>query len=538
MTNKRERILAKPTPEQAAWQDMEIGMFIHFGLETWQDTETDNFSTPLDQVNPTKLDTNQWVHAAKLMGAKYIVFVAKHAGGFCWWQTETTDYSVKNIPWRNGKGDVVRELSESCHRYGIKLGIYLSPQDLKHGAGVSGRCKTTEAQARYNRIYRQQLTELLSRYGEISEVWFDGSCIIEVGDILKKCAPRAMIFQSKYATIRWVGNERGFAPYPAWNVVSQVDAKSGVSTARHGNPDGDVYLPIECDTTLRDSWLWKTTNASKLKSLGQLMDIYYHSVGHGAVLLLNEAPDTSGLIPEIDMKRTAEFGTEIKRRFAKSIAETKGKGNVVELSLGKPTTIDHIIIMEDITQGERVREYLIEGLVGKEWKKICKGTAIGHKKIDRFTPVKVSSIRFRCTKSAALPIIRKLAVYYTAARPSVGAPNQGEASVYHKAGEWNPQLIRADWSILEIDITPYCDEATQYEVEFKKIGGRYDLEIKSVTFLHGGTESPEFVELAKRPHTFYVNITGIGVPLKLRALIRGDGGTDSYGEVLIKKRLQ
>jgi len=222
------------------------------GIQTWQNTEYDDLSTPLRKISPTKLDTAQWVHAAELMSAKYIIFVAKHTGGFCWWQTDTTDYSVKNIPWRNGKGDVMRELSESRRKRGIKLGVYLSPADAKHGAGVGGKCETDEAQARYNKIYRQQLTELLSRYGEISEVWFDGSCVIEVGDILKKYAPKAMVFQSKYATIRWVGNEQGFAPYPAWNAVSKADAFSGVSTAKHGAPDGDVWLPIECDTTMRD----------------------------------------------------------------------------------------------------------------------------------------------------------------------------------------------------------------------------------------------------------------------------------------------
>ena len=155
----------------------------------------------------SKLDTDQWVAAAEAMGAKYIVCVAKHVGGFCMWQTETTDYGVKSLSWRGGKGDVLADLATSCRKRGMKLGVYLSPCDRKHGAGVGGRCGSPEAQKVYSKIYRQQLTEVLSRYGDIVEVWFDGSNVIEVGDILKKFASRAMVFQGPHATIRWVGNE-------------------------------------------------------------------------------------------------------------------------------------------------------------------------------------------------------------------------------------------------------------------------------------------------------------------------------------------
>jgi len=414
MAEEKEQELAKPTPQQVAWQDMEMGMFIHFGPETWQDEEEDNLSTPMDQINPNKLDTDQWVYAAEMMGAKYIVFVTKGSGGFCNWQTSTTDYSIKSTPWRGGKGDIMRDLSESCRKRGTKLGVYLSPADAKHGApltwalagysGPQGYCRNPKAQPKYDKMYRQQLTELLSCYGEMMEVWFDGSTKTEVGDILKKYAPNAMVFGSKYATIRWVGNEDGFAPYPTWNVVSQAVARSS------------TWLPVECDARIRSTWFWNTRNADTLKSVHQLMEMYYNSVGYGTNLLLDLAPDTSGSIPEADVKRAAEFCAEIKRRFGESIAETEGEGDVIELSLGEPTTIDHVIIVEDIAQGERVREYAVEGLVDGNWQEICEGTAIGHKKIDRFTPVNVSEIRFRCTKSAATPILRKLAVYNTTAK--------------------------------------------------------------------------------------------------------------------------
>ena len=406
-------MLARPTPQQISWQDMEIGMFIHLAPNTWAGLQADDLSVPLDKINPTQLDTDQWVAAAEAMGAGYIVFVAKHVGGFCMWQTDTTDYSIKNTPWKGGRGDVMADLAESCRKRGIKLGVYLSPQDRYHNVGLSGKANNPEEQVAYNEMYRQQLTEVLTRYGEIFEVWFDGSNEIEVGDILQKYAPNAMIFQGRYGTIRWVGNENGHSPYPAWNSVRGEVARTGTSTAADGDPDGGVWLPVEADMPIRRDWFWTTGNAGSLKSLDYLVDeIYYNSVGLGAVLLLNHTPDTTGLIPEADVRRGAQFGAEIRRRFGSSIAETSGEGEIIELDLGRPTMIDHVVTMEDIAKGERVREYVVEGFSDGRWKALCAGTAIGHKKIDRFEPVTVCQVRLRCTKTAAEPQIRKLAVYH------------------------------------------------------------------------------------------------------------------------------
>ena len=415
--------LAKPTRQQLAWQDTEIGMFLCFGLWTWPIGVTDDLDVLADtqnKFNPTKLDTDQWVKVAESMGAKYVLYTAKHGDGFCMWQTDTTEFSIKNTPWRNGKGDIVADLAASCKKRGMKLAIYHDARDAYFGAGLGGKCATAEKQEKYNNIFRQQLTELLTNYGDIFEVWFDGSLFVPIEDILEEYAPNAMVFQSPQATIRWVGHEEGFAPYPAWNSVNSANAsvQSGNSTARHGDPDGDKWLPLECDARIRATWMYEADNADTLKSLDYLMDMYYRSVGHGAVLLLNNTPDTTGLIPETDVKRSAEFGAEIKRRFGKSIAETKGKGDVVELNIDEQTTIDHVITMENIRQGERVREYVIEGLIDGNWQKIAEGISIGHKKIDRFEPVKTSSIRLRITRFAEKPIIRKLAVYNTTAEVS------------------------------------------------------------------------------------------------------------------------
>ena len=767
--------LAQPTPEQLAWHDLELEMFVCLDPCTWQNLEYDNHSTPLAKINPAKLDTDQWVRVAQSFGAKQVLFVAKHTGGFCWWQTETSKYGLQQIPWRGGRGDVVKDLSESCRQAGLRLALYLSPQDDQFQAGGGGRCRTPEAQQNYNQIYRQQLTELLSRYGEVSEVWFDGSCVTQVGDILKQYAPRAMIFQGPHATIRWVGNEEGYAPYPAWNSVSEADARSGIATAQHGRPDGPVWMPLEVNTinVHPHHWFWNNTPARRLRTLDELMDCYYHSVGHGGVFLLNQTPDTTGLIPEPDARRAAEFGTEIVRRFGKPLAETRGQGAVVELSLPRPTLVDHVILMEEIAEGERVREYVVEAWLAAGspptrsvsegsadsapppptrsvsegsagiWQDISRGSAIGHKKIDRFDPVETSKLRLRVTKSAAEPRIRRLAAFFVGEPTSerignsywaldegrgdvirdtagkregklvgakwaegqhgtalefsgkghvslgnlevgakdfslaawiqprdsasglrliVGKERSGTASnqlrfavengnrlefeltgdggaglwpfmtepgavpagkwthvavtrqgrvftlyvngqpagtkstptvVRHAnrldlrigarypaasdvggdtfdgrideiafwdralsaqelsqpeslppplaAGEvtlakWGSERVRAEWSDLDIDLAAGCPKAGQYAIEFRTRAGAADLEIRAVRYLFQGLDTSEFLKPADRPGVYHLNVTGVTGSMILRATVRGKGGAETRGTVLVRIR--
>ena len=456
--------LARPTPGQFEYQEMERVMFVCLDPCTWQGREYDDHSTPLEKINPEKLDTDQWCRVARSWGAGEILFVAKHTGGFCWWQTQTSRYGIKETPWRGGKGDVLKDLSASCRGQSLKLGIYVYPGDDNWGAQTGGMTKDPARQEAYNKVYRQQLTETLSRYGEVSEVWFDGSVAIPVGDIIQKYAPKGMVFQGPHATIRWVGNERGYAPYPAWNAVKKAHAMTGVATAEHGDPDGDVWMPLEVDTTLRDHfWFWSPTNAARLKGLDQLMDCYYKSVGRGAVLLLDSAPDTSGLIPECDVKRYAEFGAEIRRRFGKSVAETSGRGKIVELALPRPTQINHAILMEDIREGERVRQYVLEAQVDGQWRQIVQGVSIGHKKIDLFHPVEAAKVRLRVTRSAAEPIIRRLAVFNVDSMtlPGPGAPG---AAVWHKAGAWNSETTGDAWTTLDVDLSACIPRSGEHEV--------------------------------------------------------------------------
>lgn len=410
--------LALPTADQLAWQDLEIGMFIHFAPNTWQDKQKDDLSTPLSEINPELLDTDQWVATATELGAKYVVFVAKHVGGFCMWQTDTTDYSIRKTSRRDGHGDVVADLAASCRKAGLKLGVYVSPRDDRFGAATGGRCKTIDQQNTYNTLYRRQLTELLSRFGEMIEVWFDGSLVVPVADILKQYAQHSMIFQGPNATIRWVGNEKGFAPYRAWNSLSAADAKSGVATATHGDPNGTVWLPNEVDVSiLRPDWFWSSNNEHYLLSLDTLLEIYYGSVGRGAQLLLNIPPNRSGLIPAADRARAREFGDEIRRRFGRSVAETSGTGDIVTLSLPSNSRIDHVIVQEDCALGERVRSYRLEAYSDGKWAILGTGSAIGHKRIQPIDLTVMDAIRLVTSESVARPEIRRFAAFNTNSLP-------------------------------------------------------------------------------------------------------------------------
>lgn len=413
---QQEIELSTPSPIQYLWHEQERIMFLCLDPCTWQGREYDNHSTPLERINPKKLDTDQWCETAQLWGAKEILFVAKHTGGFCWWQTETTDYGIKDTPYKNGKGDVLKELSESCQKYGLNLGIYVYPGDETWGAGIGsgGRTKDPSMQEAYNKVFRKQLEETLSNYGEALEVWFDGSCVIDVSDILEKYAKNAVIFQGPHATLRWPGTESGKLFYPAWNTVKREDFKTGVSTQVHGDPNGDVWAPLETNTTLYNHfWFWSPKGAKKQKSLDELMDCYYKSAGYGSVFLLNSTPDTSGLIPEADRKLYKAFGDEIKRRFNSPIDSINNqKGKVVVLDLPRMQKINHVVTMEDYRFGHRIREYKIEGFTTNHWIELCKGQSVGRKKIDYFNDIEVSKIRLTITKNVNEPIIRNVSVYY------------------------------------------------------------------------------------------------------------------------------
>jgi alpha-L-fucosidase len=516
--------LAIPTADQIAWEDRELGMFIHFAPNTFQDKEGDNLSTPLSAINPD-IDTDNWALCAKNLGARYVVFVAKHIGGFCMWQTATTKYSIGNTPWKGGHGDVVKELRASCNKYGLGMGVYLSPRDDNFGAGQGGVCKDSGKQAEYNAMYREQLTELLSRYGEMTEVWFDGSSVVPSADILKKYAPHAAIFQGPNATIRWVGNEDGFAPSPLWDALSTADAHSGVATAMHGDPHGQVWMPVEVDVSIRrPNWFWSTTNENRLVSEDALMEIYYRSIGRGGQLLLNIPPNKFGHMADADFARAKEFGAEVERRFGKSVAETSGKGMAVELNLPKPQGLDHVILQEDIHFGQRVMAYKLEGRAGADWTTLYTGTSIGHKRIVPITSQEYSSLRLTVTDSLAQPRIRRLAAFYTQSAPPANWDAVARIYSSDTAGHWSN-------SKFDIDLTKKINEAAQFRLRFVPESGSVEA-IENIQFVVDGIAELNFVRPeGKARDRLVLNITGIGQKITISGTVKGA----ARGSVLLQK---
>lgn len=516
---------ALPTPQQVAWQRLEMGMFIHFAPNTWQGREYDDRSTPLAQVNPKLLDTDQWAQVAKDFGAKYVVLVAKHVGGFCLWQTDTCDYSIKNTPWRGGKGDVMADLAASCKRFGLGLGVYLSPRDDTFGAGVGGRCGDPERQRRYDAIYRRQLTELLTRYGPIVEVWFDGSIATEVGDILKRHAPRAMVFQGPNATIRWVGNEDGFAPYPAWNAVARADATTGVATAAHGDPDGEVWLPNEVDVSMRrPNWFWSEENAARLLSLESLLDIYYRSVGRGAQLLLNFTPDTSGRIPAADAARAKEFGDAIRSRFGKLLARVGGAARTLTLRFPRPQEVDHVVLEERIEEGERVRAYAIEARVEGEWRVVGQGSAIGNKRIHPVGPVTTDALRLVVRHSRGEPKLRSFSAYRTGAQPPQRWDSPAHVWADNAVGRWKGASV-------EVQLGEAVRAPGEYLLRFVPVSDA--VEVVEYTLRLGGVAQPALARrLPGRSDALVLTIPQIGQPIALTATLRGA----AEGSILLRRR--
>jgi alpha-L-fucosidase len=490
-------------------------MFVHFAPNTWQDKEYDDLSTPLSAINPAQLDTDQGAQCAQGLGAKYIVAVAKHAGGFCIWQTQTTDYGIRNTHWRGGKGDVMADLSRSCRKLGLRLGVYLSPQDGKFGAGTGGRCKTPELQATYNALYRRQLTEVLSRYGEMVEIWFDGSLVTPVDDILNKWAPHAMIFQGPFATIRWVGNEDGFAPYPAWNAVAKSDAATGIATALHGDPNGDVWLPLETDVSIRrPDWFWNTHNERKVLSLDQLLEIYYRSVGRGTQLLLNIPADRRGLLPDADCARAREFGDEVRRRFGRSVAEARGWGEIVVLPFPSPTRVDHMILQEDCSTGQRIRSYRLEGQAQGKWGTLGEGSSIGHKRIQPFNPGVFEAVRLIIPSSVGDPAIRRLAVFYTGSAPPRTWDDPAPVWADDAVGEWKNHRF-------SVDLSKKITAAGTYQLRFMP-QGEDEASIRDVELLLDGIPQPHLVRrVPTSRNVLILTLPGIGQKAEVNGLVRG-----------------
>ncbi|MDX2151626.1 MAG: alpha-L-fucosidase [Bryobacteraceae bacterium] len=395
----------KPSPQQVAWQDLEIGVLIHFGPNTFMDREWGDGTADPKVFNPKQLDAEQWVRAAKSAGAKYLIMVAKHHDGFCLWPSRHTAYSVKSSPWRDGKGDLVREVEQAARKHGLQFGIYLSPWDRHEPSYKDNKA--------YDKYYRNQMRELVTRYGELTEWWLDGAGseghvydFDSYVDELRTYQPNTLIFADvgflKYGDIRWVGNESGHAPETNWNVID-----------RRGYLR---YRPAEADTPLRkDHWFWHPNAESRLKSLPELIDTYHRTVGRGAQLVLGLAPDDRGLLPENDVKRLEEFGAELRRLYAQPVANVPT--DVRFHQFPKPTPIDRAVLAERLEVGQRVAAYTIEVRdAAGQWKTVADGATIGNKKIDLFPRITASAVRATITRSFGEPQLRGIQLFDGAGR--------------------------------------------------------------------------------------------------------------------------
>lgn len=406
----------KPTSRQLAYQQWEFGLFLHFGLRTFYEGYVDFDKRPMSPsgFNPLQLDCEQWIRTAKEAGMNYAVLTVKHHDGFSNWPTAYSTFSVTQSPWKDGKGDVVLEFVEACRKYGVKPGIYYSPFD------GSADFYTQDAKA-YDDYFVNQITELLTNYGQIDILWFDG-CGSEghtydwpriIGEI-RRMQPEILIFNMGDPDFRWVGNEDGIAPVPCWNVVDST--KFSILTDSPEKLASRLWLPAECDVQMRSNWFYSDNDAHTLKSVEELMGLYDQSVGRGANLLLNIGPDRAGRLPDIDAERLLEFGAEIRRRLndpIATIAQCQEKDGKWVFTAQEPTMIDQIVIGENLTEGESVRRFTISIVTAKSRKScvVYEGQNIGHKAIIRIPPVRVRGVVLEITESEGEPLIRELGIY-------------------------------------------------------------------------------------------------------------------------------
>jgi alpha-L-fucosidase len=421
---------ALPSSAHVEWSDAEIGAIFHFDMPTFKPEYNWRVygSHPSASVfNPSKVNTDQWIAAAKAGGAKYAVLVAKHGSGFSLWPTAAHAYSVKNSPWKNGQGDLVKDFVESCIKYGVRPGIYASASTNGYlwadNPGVVAKGGPVD-QKTYNNIVLQQLTELWSNYGKLFEIWFDGGVIPvseggpDVNALLKKLQPDAVVFQGPASAknlIRWIGNEDGLAPYPNWSTTNGIDATKGFKENDFsGVPGGKIWCPGETDFPLRTGgfqggWFWVDENQDMI-SKEKLLDNYVTSVGRNSNMLIGIVVDSSGLVPMKDVNLLKDFGEAVKLKY-QPFAVTSGSGKETLLDLVKMQSVKGVVIKEDIARGERIRKYVLEGFNGKTWKSIGGGSSVGHKRIEMLTKAGMYlKVRLRVVDSEGVPLVKEFGV--------------------------------------------------------------------------------------------------------------------------------
>lgn len=470
--DSKEQILEKaakvvPSAKQLEWQELELSAFLHFGINTFTNREWGKGSENPKLFNPKELDANQWVKACKDGGMKLIILTAKHHDGFCLWPSAYTEHSVKNSPWKNGKGDVVKELATACKKYDMKLGIYLSPWD---------RNSLVYGTEKYNAYFVAQLTELLSNYGDIAEVWFDGANgegpngKKQVYDwqryykTIRKLQPNAVIAVVG-PDVRWVGTESGYGRDTEWSVVPaniQDEDKIAADSQQEAGiyrPEIDavakdlgsreklftanrlVWYPSEVDVSIRPGWFYHKKQDNQVKSVEKLMDIYYSSVGKNSLLLLNIPPDKRGLIHENDKAILKKWYETILSTFKNNLAQNANikyqgsknnfnpdhildnntetfwqadqddKSPFLEIELKKKEFMDRLILQEHIRNGQRIEMFRLEAKIEGKWIVLCDGTTVGYKRILKFPKIEAKKLRLRILQSRLNPIISELGIY-------------------------------------------------------------------------------------------------------------------------------
>ncbi len=435
--------LVRPTRGQLVWQDCEVGVLYSFDLAIAAgDTTSNNAARKTWEPNlyqPHKLNTDEWLAAAKAAGATYAIFTATHFNGFMQWQSDAYPYGLKQTSWRNGKGDVVADFVASCRKFGIKPGIFFSVHRNVYqqvwGHYVDwGKGRGTPAQEKFNRIAEQMMTEICARYGPLVQIWFDAGTKTpseggpDMIPIFDKYQPHSVFYHSAArGDHRWIGNESGFANDPCWATMpdrGQTLLHSGAASGRQflgtGDPDGTAWSPGMVDVPLRGAnklhnWFWAPNEDHAVEPVERLVQMYDQSVGRNCNFIIGAVIKPDGTLPEVDVQRLAEFGAAIKRRYGKAVAETKGNGMLLELRLRKPVPLDTLIAMEDIAQGERIRAWVLEGRArNSTWEKLGAGQSIGHKRILHFARQELAAVRLRIPKSSTEPRLRRLAVFDTA----------------------------------------------------------------------------------------------------------------------------
>ncbi len=489
---KQEPFGPVPSENQLRWQDMEMYAFIHYSLNTYTDQEWGFGNEDPKLFNPSSLDCRQWARVCKQAGMRGIIFTAKHHCGFCMWPSAYTEYSVKNAPWKNGKGDVVRELADACREEGLKFAVYLSPWDRNH---------KDYGKPEYVTYFRNQLRELLTNYGEIFEVWFDGA---NGGDgwygganetrkidrttyyqwpetykMIRELQPKCLIWNDggDRGDLRWVGTEAGNVGETNWSLMpSKGDTPWHM--LHYGVEDGDVWCPGETNTSIRPGWFYHETENDHVKSLSKLMDTYYKSVGRNSTLLLNFPIAPNGrihpndslrgiafkkMIDEVFVKGNVEFRVKNEELRTKSYDYSQGEkipqqsnhsSSLLTLNFQSPTPVNRFLAEEDIALGQRVKKFKLEALVDGKWQPLKDAlvedgkdglTTIGHRRIICFPTVTATQLRFTITDSKAEPIIKKLGVYLapelTADIPDSGEKKSSALHIFFSS----PTQMMIDW---------------------------------------------------------------------------------------------